>query len=106
MVLAEQLGRARTAVVSAPLDLYLPLLRPEDAAGLADGVVRAWLEHDLAAATDPRARELAEAEGLAAWEEALTRLQESAFALPTPRQGALVDIFASDFRVCFVRVSR
>lgn len=94
VVLAEQLGRARTAVVSAPLDLYLPLLRPEDAAGLADGVVRAWLEHDLAAAADPRTRELAEAEGLAAWEEALTRLQESAFALPAPQQGALVDAAA------------
>ena len=94
MVLAEQLGHARTAVVSAPLDLYLPLLRPEDAAGLADGVVRAWLEHDLAAAADPRTRELAEAEGLAAWEEALTRLQESAFALPAPQQGALVDAAA------------
>ena len=94
VVLAEQLGRLRTAVVSAPLDLYLPLLRPEDAAGLADGVVRAWLEHDLAAAADPRTRELAEAEGLAAWEEALTRLQESAFALPAPQQGALVDAAA------------
>ena len=93
-MLAEQLGRLRTAVVSAPLDLYLPLLRPEDAAGLADAVVRAWLEHDLAAAADPRTRELAEAEGLAAWEEALTRLQESAFALPAPQQGALVDAAA------------